>query len=226
VLLVVSTVMARRALSHEEEGATSRATSLAEEVLFPALTPTLVSRPITGDDYKNLLTVVRAGILDDERILRLRIWKPDGTLLFSTDQRDRIGQAFGVVRDRISRVVEGSGQAISRVTGETVAPKVGLDGSTERLFETYVPVRLPGEAGALAAAQFDTPYAAIDQAANRVWRPVQIALLIALVFCLVSLVLSLRTGTVGRVAGFEPSHGPSDRALEAERRKAQPTPRS
>lgn len=209
--LAGATVMAGRALTDEKQVAQQRAAFLTNTVLFNALTPEMVSKVMFGPDYRSLIITAQGKILADDAIgpdaiARVRIWGTDGTLIFSNDQRDKIGEYVARGNPQIDEALRGD--TVSLLTDAQVAPRAGLAGSPERLYETFVPLHLPNQIGVLAVVQIDTRYSAILAAANRVWRPVQIGLLAALVLALLLFVRSLRAAPVaGRVAKGAPPAG-------------------
>jgi chromosome segregation ATPase len=185
-----SVAMSRSALRHQEEVAQARAAGYVRNVLSDALTPHIVSEPILGSNYRELIITVQSGILFDDRVARVRIWKTDGTLIFSSDQRDRIGELVAPDSPQIRAAADGG--TVSLVTETTVAPKSGLAGADETLYETFVPLRLPDELGISGVVQIDQRYSTIQSAADHLWRPVQIGLILALLTALVLLVRSIR----------------------------------
>jgi chromosome segregation ATPase len=194
--LLLSFQVAGRALTDEKRAAEQRAEFLTNTVLFNALSPEVVSDVIFGPGYRSLIITVQGKILADsavgpDAIAQVRIWRPDGTLIFSTAQRDKIGEFVARGNPQIEQAL--NGRTVSLLTEAQVAPKAGLQGSQERLYETFVPLHLPNQIGVLAAVQIDTRYAAITSAANRVWRPVQLGLLAGLIVALLLFVMSLRT---------------------------------
>lgn len=191
--LVGSVLVSRAALRNEEQAAQSRAATYVHDVLVNALTPHLVSEPILGPNYRELIITVQAGILSDDRVARIRVWKTDGTLIFSTDQRDQIGEFVAQDSPQIGAAADG--KTVSLVTEARVAVKSGLAGADEELYETFVPLRLLSELGVSGVVQIDQRFTAIRSAADRVWHPVQIGLALALLVALGLLVRSfLRPG--------------------------------
>ncbi len=219
--LLASMVMAGRALKDEKLAAEQRAEFLTSTVLFNALTPEVVSNVIFGPEYRSLIITVQGKILADsaigpDAIAQVRIWRPDGTLIFSTAQRDKIGEFVAKGNPQIEQAL--AGHTVSLLTDAQVAPKAGLEGSQEQLYETFVPLHLPNQIGVLAAVQIDTRYAAIAAAANHVWRPVEIGLLAGLVPALLLFAASFRRRRPS-VATFGLTEGtPVTDLAEADRR--------
>jgi hypothetical protein len=57
----------------------------------------------------------------------------------------------------------------------------GLEGADEKLYQTYVPLEIDGAVAPFAVVQIDQRYSSIENAANRIWRLVQMFLILALV---------------------------------------------
>jgi chromosome segregation ATPase len=142
------------------------------------------------------------------------VWNETGQLVFSSDQRDRLGQDAGFA-EVLGRVLDGS--TVSEVTGQRVPQEPGLAGSNEKLLRTYVPMRLGDQTSASAVAQIDQRYSAIQASAQKVWRPAQIGIGAALALTIVLFVLSLRSGT-GSASGIAADPRAAERARSLERR--------
>jgi hypothetical protein len=192
--LVATVFLSRDSLREEEQQAEARAQDWTNTVLFDNLTPELVSAEIDGPDYRALLIAVQGGILSDDRVAQIRIWAPDGTLIFSTSQRDKQGEFVAKDNPHIQAALEG--ETVSVPTEATVAARTGLAGSSEKLFQTFVPLRLLNQLAVSAVVQIDQRYAALESAAMKVWRPLQIALGVGLLACVVLFVLSVRAKPV------------------------------
>lgn len=178
-LLSMSFMLSGTGIEDAEATAETRAEQFADAFLFTELTPDLLARDLMGTPYRDLLISVQAGILSDHRVVRLRIWKAGGDLIFSTAQRDKVDEFFARENAEIARASQG--EIVSTPTGPRVPPLDGLDGSDEKLYQTYVPLELDGAVVPYAVAQIDQRYASIEDAANRVWRLVQMFLILALV---------------------------------------------
>ena len=192
VLLVGSFLLSRGSIEEAEQEAQQRAEMLAASVLFDQLTPEVVSGDILGPEYRDLIIAVQAGILSDDRVAQVRIWKPDGDLIFSTAQRDKITEFVAQDNPQIQQAA--AGETNSLLTNTTVAARSGLEGSDEQLFETFVPLHLANELSVSGVVQIDQLYEEIRAEALSVWRPVQIAVAFLLPAAIVLLVLSIRRG--------------------------------
>jgi hypothetical protein len=130
--------------------------------------------------------------MKDDRVLRVRIFNLNGTLVFSTDADDRIGVAqIGSPQFRTGS----SGGVASLITEPEAAVPTGLTGSSERLYVTFAALRLQSQPKAAAVVEVDQRYPAIEAAAYRLWRPIQLAvgvLILVAVLMLVGSVLARR----------------------------------
>ena len=217
-LLAGSFALSSGALRNAESDARSTAVDYTNAVLLNALTPEEVQSEILKADYRKLIIAVQGEILSDPAVARLRLWQLDGTLIFSSDQRDKIGEPVGLGNSQIQAA--GQGETESLVTEARVAPKVGLAGSNEKLYETFVPLRLGGAVDVAAVAQIDQRYSFIQDEAYRFWRPAQWALGGAFAIFLLLLWASLFTkpararvaagAGVAAVAGERPEHARAD----------------
>ncbi|MEX2203652.1 MAG: hypothetical protein WD965_06145 [Actinomycetota bacterium] len=189
-LLAMSFMLSGTGIEDAEATAETRAEQFAEAFLFTELTPELLARDIMGTPYRDLLISVQAGILSDHRVVRLRIWKAGGDLIFSTAQRDNVDEFFARENAELARASQG--EIVSTATGQRVPAVDGLEGSDEKLYQTYVPLELEGAVAPYAVVQIDQRYASIEDAANRIWRLVQMFLILALVGYAGVAVISLR----------------------------------
>jgi hypothetical protein len=216
--LLLSFKLAVGAVGGAERAGQRRAEDYTNTVLYKALTPALVNKPIEGRDYGDILIQVQAGILRDDDVVRVRIWNAARQLVFSSDQRDRLGQEAG------SEAVPAGvldGDTVSSATGARVAPLPGLAGSNEQLLRSYVPLRLGDQTFASAAVEIDQRYSAILASAYVLWRPVQIAIGVALLAALAMLVSSVRGSVRGSRSGAagDPRAAERARTLERQLRK-------
>jgi len=210
-LLTMSFMLSGTGLEDAEATAETRAEQFAEAFLFTELTPDLLARDIMGTPYRDLLISVQAGILSDHRVVRLRIWKAGGDLIFSTAQRDKVDEFFARENAEIARASQG--ETVSTATGQRVPPVNGLEGSDEQLYETYVPLEIVGAVAPFAVVQIDQRYASIEDAANRIWRLVQMFLILALVGFVGVAAISLRQSP-----GAEPASADEPRQVRQPRR--------
>jgi hypothetical protein len=190
--MALSFVFAYSSVGDQQRAAQARAVGDTTRKPLSELTASQVSRPIQGDAYKALLKDVRDHVMEDDRVLRVRIFNLNGTLVFSTDADDRIGVAqIGSPQFRTGS----SGGVASLITEPEAAVPTGLTGSSERLYVTFAALRLQSQPKAAAVVEVDQRYPAIEAAAYRLWRPIQLAvgvLILVAVLMLVGSVLARR----------------------------------
>ena len=96
-------LLVRSARDRAERAGAEHATFVADAVLAPTLEGMDLSEPVTGTDYARVLEVVRERVLSDGRDVRVKVWSPDGTIVFAVEPdgwpRDRnvVRTAFGRV---------------------------------------------------------------------------------------------------------------------------------
>jgi hypothetical protein len=135
-----------------EREATKDARKLSIDVLQPMLVPSDAASPIRGERYEQLLGYV------DERVMagpinRVRLWRPDGTIVFADDPT-LVGRRDPGMRDDIHAVIAGTSESV--VQGDR--------------FRTLTLVRL-GEPPVLVAVELGRSHAAIVERARDRWYP-------------------------------------------------------
>src|SRR5512134_1952968 len=160
LMLGASFLMAGRALDTAEADAELDAQRYAVAV-SSEVTPEMVEDDILGADYRELLAIVQAEILVDPDVVRVRIWKPDGDLIFSTAAQDSVEEFVAVDDPQIEAASEG--ETVSIVVESTAAPLNGLEGADEDLFVTSAPLRFPNEPEPAGVVEIGQRYAAIVQ---------------------------------------------------------------
>ncbi len=189
VALGSSVFLSGAAVTASERDAADRAEGLTASIVASELTRELVLQDITGEDYRRLLVAVQAGILSDDQVVTVRVWRTDGNLLFSTAQRDEPAE---VIASDDPQIQAAAGGEVTSVLSTEIEPRVGLRRPNEELLQTYVPVSLVTESFVDAVVEVDQRYGAIRNDALTLWRPVQILLAAGLVLIVGALVRSLR----------------------------------
>ena len=177
LVLLGSVVLSGSAVGGAEVDAQARAESLSGSVIEEEVTPDLLARDIGGTAYRDLTVRVQAGILSDDRFTTVRIWRLDGALIYSTAQKD---DASVVAPDDRWIAQALSGETVS-VLSSAGTYHDGLKRPNEELFQTFVPINLPGDGVVDGVVQIDQRYSAIHNQAFRVWRPLQFLLLLLLI---------------------------------------------
>ncbi len=179
----------RTALADETAQAQTRAVGYTQTVLFDALDADLLAEEIRGPQYRDLIIEVTGGIMTDEGVARVRIWSPDGTLLFSNESLEQIG----TTAENRAPIDLGMQDHVSSLLSEaTVAGKPGLTGTTEQLYQTFVPIHVRERTAVLGVAQIDRRYVTMVDAAEQPWKRLRAGLAGAALVCALLFLLSLR----------------------------------
>ena len=167
-LLALSIVQRDRALEQEYEDAQLRAELYAATVFRSTLGPLDVATPLEGNRRDSLLAEVEAFVLVDPKVARVRLWSPDGTLLFSTDPADNPGET-----SQDPSIATAAGGAVqSRLAAEPIATPEG-DRRATPLFQTFAPLRVRGSANVVGAVEVEQSAAALEKRADDPWWLVQ-----------------------------------------------------
>jgi chromosome segregation ATPase len=186
--MALSFVFAYSSVGDQQRAAQARAVGDTTKKPLSDLTVSQVLKPIQGDASKVLLKDVRDHIMKDDRVVRVRIFNLNGTLVFSTDAGDKIG----VARIGTPQFLTGSsGGVASVITEPEAAVPSGLAGSAEPLYVTFAALRLQSQPKAAAVVEVDQRYAAIKAAASQLWRPIQLVIGVLIVVALLMLVASI-----------------------------------
>ena len=208
LVLAASFVLSGSSVSSAEQQAQQHAQDVASSVVEEQLTPDVLTRDIDGTDYRNLTVRVQAGILSDDRFEVVRIWRLDGGLIYSTAQRDDVNSVVAGDDQWIAQAL--SGQTVSTLSSNGTYHE-GLRRPSEELFQTFVPIRLSGDA-VQGVVQIDQRYGAIHNDAMRLWRPLQVVAFVLLIGAGVMLFRTLRGGSTFGEGGVERRQSPGRRA--------------
>jgi predicted nucleic acid-binding Zn-ribbon protein len=221
--LVVSVSLSGDAVDGAEIDAEARAVDWTSTVLSSGTEPAELAAPILGSEFGELLLAVQSGILADERAVRVRLWNSEGALVFSSDQRDKVGGSQGTDSPEIETALDG--ETVSVAAQPLAAPRAGLAGANEELFQTFVPVPVGGEVAA-GVAQIDQRYGMIESEGQEPWRIAQVILGVLVLGSLVMLVrpqrreLMVPSPPLGELAQEEATP-PSRREARAAKRAAE-----
>ena len=167
-LLALSIVQRDRALEQEYEDAQVRAELYAATVFRSTLGPLDVATPLEGNRRDSLLAEVEGFVLVDPKVARVRLWSPDGTLLFSTDPADNPGET-----SQDPSIATAAGGAVqSRLAAEPISSEEG-DRRATPLFQTFAPLRVRGSANVVGAVEVEQSAAALEERADDPWWLVQ-----------------------------------------------------
>jgi signal transduction histidine kinase len=189
VIAVVATV-GGVALRHVATGeavddARSATAALSDRVLRHAVTPAAVD----GDPgaIAALDRVVRQQVLR-RSLVRLKLWRPDGTVFYS-DARALIGRRFALPPD-LRRVLATPG--VRAEVSDLSRPENRYERGHGRLLEVYLPLRVAG--GRTVLVETYRTAASIDAATHRIWRafaPVVLLIVVALAIAQIPLAVLL-----------------------------------
>jgi signal transduction histidine kinase len=187
VIVGLATATASRRVGQREAISDARTTALvkAQGVVEPAVSVGLVN----GDPASILAVdqVVRHGVLDSS-LVRVKIWRADGTIVYSDEPRI-IGQRYQLDADNIGSLRSG---LINASVSDLGQPENRYERSYGKLLEVYLPVRVPGGSRLLFEAYFR--YAAVSASGRRIWSsfaPVTVGALVVLALVQVPLAWSL-----------------------------------
>ena len=225
VVCLVAVMVARQqqeqGLQRKMEAAQERAVRFTQNVLADRLDAKRVSQPIGRSGYDELLTELKHGLFNDQRVVRVRVWRGDGMLVFTTDHPAEIGN---VTADDAGVDLRSAlrGDLTSVVVSESFARDDATTPEPTSLLSTFIPLRSTDKADVFGAVEIDNDYALMIDATEHPWKQVQIAFavlaLICLVMAIVSLVWSHRPVTAD-TDGFGPSRR-EVRAVAKDEKKA------
>jgi hypothetical protein len=122
------------AVEDERRLAEASATGYVDQVLAARLEGSNLTGPVSGQAEQSLRAAVERSILSDGRVERVRIWAPNGSLLFSTDRADRPG-SHAALNDELLREAS-DGKTITR---SDISDTGGADDHERSLLRTYTP---------------------------------------------------------------------------------------
>ncbi|MBI4260629.1 MAG: HAMP domain-containing histidine kinase [Actinobacteria bacterium] len=160
----VSILAARNIRAGKEEAATFHAVYVADNVLGPFLRDRDLTRPLDATEHAEVLGFVRLHVLSDRQVVLVRVWAPDGTILYSDDEGE-VGQSFPEKSEDLAAVMRGEIESEVSAVIEPGEPDGGPP-SRARVYEAYVPLSTrPGDPP-LAVAEFYQDYEHIEAAVD------------------------------------------------------------
>jgi two-component system, NarL family, sensor kinase len=187
LILGVATEIGSRKVGEREAvvDARTKTSVLAQGRVEPVVTNGLVVGNLTS--LRKIDRVIDRYVLDNS-LVRVKIWKRDGTIVYSDETR-LIGTRSTLAAADL-RAID-SGRVADRVT-DLAQPENRLDRSQGRLLEVYLPIRTPDGQRLLFKAYFR--YSAVTAAGDRLWRrfaPITFGALLALALVQIPLAWAL-----------------------------------
>jgi PAS domain S-box-containing protein len=167
----VALIAGRAVRSQEEAGATLHARTLGEGVIRPMLRPQDVREPVTGPRYTQLAALMRERVFTDGRVVRVKVWRADGTVTFSDDP-SLVGRRFPPEGDIAAAM---SGTVASDVSDLSEPENVSERRLASKLFETYVPLEFPQIGRVTGVIEVYQHYAYVQQEVDHLNRTIALA---------------------------------------------------
>ena len=175
-------------LQRKSDAARERAVRFTQYVLADQLDAERVSRPIGRSGYDQLMADLNHGLFIDQRVVRVRVWRADGLLVFTTDHRSEIGVTTSDDAQLRSAL---RGDLVSVVVNESFAPDDSTTPGPTTLLSTLIPLRASDKADVFGAVQIDNDYSIMVDASSHPWKQMQLAFAIVAILCLAMVVVSL-----------------------------------
>jgi signal transduction histidine kinase len=176
VIVGIATGVASRRVGQREAIIDARTTTLikAQDAVEPAITAGLLDQRRSA--VRAIDRVVHASVLDSE-LVRVKIWRADGTILYS-DQPELEGETYNLGADDLAALRQG---VIEAEVSDLTRPENRFERNFDKMLEVYLPVRAPDGTRMLFEAYYK--YDAVSASGQRIWRnfaPVTIGSLVAL----------------------------------------------
>jgi signal transduction histidine kinase len=160
-------LMTGYARDRAESDGESHALFVVGSVLAPALEGVDLSEPLQGVTYDRVRELVVERVLSDGRAVRVKIWRSDGTVVFSDEPR-LVGMHFQDEVHELDEVSAGEAESgISDLEDEENTLERDL---ADKLFFTYAPLRLQPGGPVVGVAELYQDYAFIQSNVDAVLR--------------------------------------------------------
>jgi hypothetical protein len=223
VVCVAAVLVARQqqqqGLARKADAAQERAFRYTNNALVARIDADRANRPFDGPGYDSLVADVRRDLFTDQRVLRVRIWRPDGLLVFTTEDPEEIGNVTSTDEGLRAAL---KGEIARVITTETFAPDLSTTPARTELLATYVPMRASDKDRVYAVVEIDNDYGLLLEGTSRPWSQMQVAFGIVAVLCVFMTVLSFIWSRRPReVTGFGPSRRDVRAAARDDRKVAE-----
>jgi signal transduction histidine kinase len=164
-------LLVRNARDRAELVGARHATFVGQAVLAPLFAGIDLDRPVTGDQYRRAVEAVRSRVLSDGLAVRVKIWRPDGTIVFS-DEPALVGKRFPDEAPELAEVAQGHLEMgvtdLEHEENEFERPIANT------LFFTYAPLRTRPDGPIVAVAEIYQDYSFIQDDIDAVVRRVAV----------------------------------------------------
>ncbi len=155
----VGAILVRYVRIQAEERGSFHARFIADAVLPLAFDGVDLSQPLRNDDLARVDAFVRTRILSDGRDVRVKVWRPNATIVYSDEPR-LIGRRFEEERADIREAMSGDAEAgVSDLDDPENQFERNL---ADKLFFTYVPLRLTPHGPVVAVAEVYQDYSVLQ----------------------------------------------------------------
>ena len=221
VVCLVAVVVARQqqsqGLQRKVDAAQGRAVRFTQNVLADQLDADRVSRPIQRSGYDELLAELKHGLFTDQRVVRVRVWRADGMLVFTTDHPSEIGRTKSTDANLRSAL---RGNLVGVVVSESFAADDSTTPVPTALFSTLIPLRSTDKANVFGVVEIDNDYGIMVDVSSHPWQQMQVAFAIVALICLAMAIVSfVWSHRKEEVMGFGPSRR-DVRAIARDEKKA------
>lgn len=169
--------MTRYARARAERVGAERALFVGSSILSPAVAGLDLGSPVTGAAYRSLEAIVRTRVLADGHTVRVKIWRPDGTIVFSDDPK-LVGATFPEESGELRGIA--AGHVESGVSDLQDAENARERNLADKLFFTYMPLRTEPGGPVVAVAELYQDYAFIQTDIDAIVRRLALVLGIGL----------------------------------------------
>lgn len=162
-IVAFATGIASRRVGEREAIIDARSTTLlkARGLVLPVLTDGLsVGDPAA---IEAIDTVVARDVLDDS-LIRVKIWRADGTIVYSDEPR-LIGTKYVLGEDEVAAIADG---LIEAEVSDLSKPENRFERANKKMLEVYLPIEAPNGERLLFEAYFR--YASVSASGTRIWR--------------------------------------------------------
>ena len=164
-------LLVRNARDRAELVGARHATFVGESVLGPLFAGVNLNRPVVGAEYRRATAAVRSRVLSDGLAVRVKVWRPDGTIVFSDEPR-LVGERFPDEASELAEVAEGHLElGVSDLEDEENEFERRL---ADTLFYTYLPLRTRPKGPVVAVAEIYQDYSFIQDDIDAVVRRVAV----------------------------------------------------